>query len=332
MKKLIFFLLASLLILSSVFIRVRPIAIISPKPTIKPKVRITSIDTMKYSRDLALEKLKDLEFDEVIDRQIKHIAETGSIYVAIDTPYDDKFLPFLRRWVKLARKYKLKVWFRGNFSGWERWFGYEAIDRQTHIIKTVKFIYANSDIFENGDIFGACNECENGGPGDPRQNGDIKGHREFIIKEYKATRNAFEKIGKKVASNYNSMNGDVASLIMDKETTKALDGVVVIDHYVASPDELMIDIIALSKKSGGKIVLGEFGTPIPDINGKMTDQEQKEWLIQVLKKLFSMQELIGMNYWTNVGSSTQLWDSRGNPRPAVEIIKKYYKQNKSNIL
>jgi hypothetical protein len=40
-----------------------------------------------------------------------------------------------------------------------------------------------------------------------------------------------------------------------------------------------------------------------------------------------MEEVIGMNYWTNVGSSTQLWDDKGNPRSAVEIVKKYYKEN-----
>ena len=31
-----------------------------------------------------------------------------------------------------------------------------------------------------------CNECENGGPGDPRHNGDVVGHRKFLIKEYKS--------------------------------------------------------------------------------------------------------------------------------------------------
>lgn len=290
-----------------------------------------SIDTMKYSRDVAREKLVDASFDRIIDKQVKDIATTYATHVAIGTPYDDEFLPFLRRWVSAARKYKLKVWFRGNWSGWERWFDYKPIDRKTHIIKTIEFISQNPDLFEDGDLFGACNECENGGPGDPRHNRDVKGHRAFLIEEYRVTRNAFEKIGKKVASNYSSMNGDVASLIMDKETTEALGGIVVVDHYVASPKQLAIDIKALSKRSGGKVVLGEFGAPIPDIHGKMTEQEQSIWLEKVLEKLFNTEEVIGLNYWTNVGSSTELWDADGNPRSAVEIIKKYYKENLSRF-
>ena len=127
------------------------------------------------------------------------------------------------------------------------------------------------------------------------------------------------------------MNGDVAYLIMDKDTTKALGGIVVVDHNVPSPEQLIIDIKTLSKKSGGKIVLGEFGAPIPDIHGKMSDQEQKEWLEKALQRLFNMKEVVGMNYWTNVGSSTQLWDDKGNARSAVEILKKYYKENSSRF-
>ena len=38
-------------------------------------------------------------------------------------------------------KYKLKVWFRGNLAGWEKWFDYEKIGRNTHKIKIKEFIY-----------------------------------------------------------------------------------------------------------------------------------------------------------------------------------------------
>jgi len=292
---------------------------------------VASIDTMKYSRDIAREKLGDSSFDRVIEKQIKDIAETGATHVAVGTPYDEEFLPFLKRWVGTARKYKLKVWFRGNWSGWEHWFGYSSIDRDTHIEKTVKFILGNPDLFVDGDVFGACNECENGGPGDPRHNRDAKGHAAFLIEEYKASKTAFEKIGKKVASNYNSMNGDVANLIMDKETTKALGGIVVVDHYVASPEQLIIDIKALARKSGGKIVLGEFGAPIPDIHGKMSEEEQSEWFENFLGKLYNMEDVIGLNYWTNVGSSTELWTGSGKEKKAVRIIGKYYKENRNRL-
>jgi hypothetical protein len=74
---------------------------------------------MKYSRDLAREKLGNPSFDKVIDDQISRIAGTGATHVALGVPYDPEFLPIMRRWVTAIRKYNLKVWFRGNLSGWE---------------------------------------------------------------------------------------------------------------------------------------------------------------------------------------------------------------------
>jgi len=69
--------------------------------------QIQSVDTMKYSRDIAREKLDDPTFDSIIDRQVKDIAATGATHVAVGTPYDEEFVPFLTRWVNAARKYKL---------------------------------------------------------------------------------------------------------------------------------------------------------------------------------------------------------------------------------
>ena len=78
--------------------------------------QVRSVDTMKFSRDLAREKLNDEVFNLVIEEQVKNISQIGATHVAIATPYDEEFLPFLRRWVNLARNYGLKVWFRGNWS------------------------------------------------------------------------------------------------------------------------------------------------------------------------------------------------------------------------
>ncbi len=291
-----------------------------------PIWNIRSIDTMKYSRDASRETLSERDkFQELIETQVGKIAGTGANYVAIATPYDDEFLSVLRLWVIAARKNNLKVWFRGNWAGWEGWFGFSKIDRATHIQKTKDFILKNTDLFLDGDIFNACPECENGGPGDPRNNGDVNGHRKFIIDEYKVTKDAFAKIGKNVASNYFSMNGDVAKLVMDKDTTKALDGLVVVDHYVKSTDRLASDIKKLAQSSGGKIVLGEFGAPIPDIHGKMDDQAQAEWVVSALDKLSNIDELVGVNYWVGFGGSTEIWNtSDGFERTAVSKLRNYF--------
>lgn len=286
---------------------------------------IQSIDTMKFSRDLARAESKNPRFEETIEKEMKNIAATGANYVAIGTPYDDEFTPFLTLWVKSARKYNLHVWFRGNLSGWEQWFGYKSIDRGEHTKKIQEFIFKHSDLFADGDIFSSCPECENGGPGDPRMTGDVIGHRAFLINEYEVTKDAFITIGKDVKSNFFSMNGDVMQLIMDPKTTRALNGIIVVDHYVDTPEKLAKDIDTYAKVSGGKVMLGEFGVPIPDIHGKMTETSQAAWITKALSLLSQDPNVVGVNYWVGSGGTTGIWDKDGKARIAVTELSKYFK-------
>jgi hypothetical protein len=285
---------------------------------------VRSIDTMKYSRDLAREMINSAEFDEVIKVQTKEIADTGATHIALGTPYDSEFVPFLGRWVAAARAHKLKVWFRGNFAGWEGWFEYPKISREEHTKKIEEFIVANPNLFQDGDIFSSCPECENGGPGDPRKTGDIEGYRKFLIDEYIFTKNAFRKIKKDVIANYYSMNGDVAKLVMDQKTTASLDGVVVIDHYVDTSEKLFADVKEMAKLSGGDVVLGEFGAPIPDIHGPFSESEQAAWIKESFLALSKISELKGINYWVGSGGSTRLWNDDGSARLASEVVKNFY--------
>lgn len=285
---------------------------------------VESIDTMKYSRDLTAEKIHDPAFDKIIDEQVHAIAQTGATHVAIATPYDQEFVPMLARWVAAARKYNLKIWFRGNFSGWENWFDHASITRDEHLVLLRAFIKNNANLFADGDIFTPCPECENGGPGDPRQNGDVEGHRLFLIAEYQASQREFLAVHKKVSVGYDSMNYDVALKVMDAKTTQALGGVVTIDHYVSSPDKLVSTIQTLASASGGKIFLGEFGVPIPDIHGNMTDKEQAAWIEEALTKLAKEPEVIGVNYWVGFGGSTKLWNDDGSPRTAVGVLTSFF--------
>ena len=284
-----------------------------------------SVDTMKYSRDKAKERLNDRSFDSVIEAQVKAIAQSGATHIAIATPYDKEFLPYLTRWVAMARKYYLNVWFRGNFSGWEGWFDYpQTLTRAEHLRLTREFISQNPSLFANHDAFTPCPECENGGPGDPRQTGDREGYRTFLIDEYNAANSEFTTIGKTVAVNYNSMNYDVAKIIMDKQTTTSLGGIVAIDHYVDTPTALISDIRELAHSSGGKIFLGEFGAPLPDINGDMTEDEQAAWVEESLHKLVLEPSVVGASYWVNAGGPTALWNENGTPRKAAKVLQSYF--------
>lgn len=286
--------------------------------------QVQSIDTMKFSRDPSRQALTDSSFKDVIDGQTKDIAGTGANYIAIATPYDSEFLPVLKAWVASARKYHLHVWFRGNWSGWEGWFGYSSLSPSDHFFMTQKFILANPDLFQDGDIFTPCPECENGGPGDPRRTGKVEEFRQFMINEYNMTKDAFTSIHKKVATNYASMNLDVAKLVMDTKTTQAMDGLIVVDHYVKDPKVLAADLESLSSSAQSEIVLGEFGAPIPDLHGSMSPQDQSVWLSQVLSELVKAPHVVGVNYWTSFGGSTQIWGDIDSPFPAVNILSSYY--------
>lgn len=323
----IFFLfLAAFWIGGWVFVRLS----LSPDPVYYPDPRRSYweyqvIDTMKYSRDRAREKLDDPSFDQVIESQVRHIAETGATHVAIATPYDEEFVPFLTRWVKAARSHGLRVWFRGNLSGWEGWFDYQKIGEREHIEKVRDFITGHSELFQNGDLFTSCPECENGGQGDPRRTGNIEGFRRFLIESHQSADAAFRSIGVLVDTRLFSMNGDVARLVMDEKTTVALGNVITVDHYVKTPEKLESDVRAFGKDGARKVFLGEFGAPIPDIHGRMSDTDQAFWLDQSLARLSRIPNLIGASYWLSVGGSTELWTDKGEARPAVAILRKYFR-------
>ncbi|MCR4325005.1 MAG: hypothetical protein NUV69_04950 [Candidatus Curtissbacteria bacterium] len=292
---------------------------------------IKSIDTMKYSRDLSAEKLNDPTFNNHIDAHIKIIKDTGATHVAIATPYDDRFNSVLRRWVSVARKYDLNIWFRGNFSGWEGWFGEgrNSITRDQHLSMTRSFIKNNADLFKDGDVFSPCPECENGGPGDPRFQTNVADYRKFLIAERNASLEEFKSIDKDITV-LDSMNFDVAKLIMDKETAQAMGNIIVIDHYVESPERLARDIDELHKTTGAKVFLGEFGAPIPDIHGNLTEEEQAQWIEQALNLIRNKQHLIGLNYWVAIGGSTAIYNEELAPKPAAEILKKFFKLDSLN--
>ncbi|MDB5238802.1 MAG: hypothetical protein JWO00_137 [Candidatus Parcubacteria bacterium] len=286
---------------------------------------IQSVDVMKYSRDTAREKLGDSSFDSVIDEQVKSIAELGATHVAIGTPYDPEFLPFLKRWVAAARKYNLSVWFRGNFSGWEGWFEYPRLTRAQHVVLVGKFIRSNPDLFQDGDIFSPCPECENGGSGDPRKTGDVDAYRQFLTDEFDVSNDAFLDIGKKVESGYFSMNSDVAHLIMDKGTIARLGGIVSIDHYVKDVSS-MNDAIAYFSGLGAQVVVSEFGAPIPDLNGNMSQDDQAKFVASLFSVFYRNNQVVrGVNYWVVQGGSTAILNDNGTKRLAFDTVKEYYK-------
>lgn len=285
-----------------------------------------SIDTMKVSRDMAGQMLVDPDaYKSMVDNEMQLIADAGATHVAIDTPYDSAFLPVLQMWVASARAHNLSVFFRGNFSGWEGWFNYPPINEATHEHMLQAFIHDNPNLFQSGDIFTPCPECENGGPGDPRQNGNAAGYNAFLVQERNIAAKEFALQGKSIAI-YPSMNADIARQIVTPATVSAFGGTILIDNYVASAKEFASDISTIPQQLHAKVGLGEFGAPIPNLNGDMTEAQQAQYIDSLMSALYQQRATVPLvNYWTLNDGSTALVNSDGTTRAAYTTIQNYFK-------
>jgi hypothetical protein len=281
---------------------------------------------MKYSRDAARELAASQALDSFISKEIELIKDLGASCVSLGTPYDEEFVPYLKAWVDKARSAGLSVWFRGNMSGWEGWFNYPKFTSPNQHHTGIKnFILNHPDLFRDGDIFTPAPEPENGMLGDPRFSQDNRSKFiEFLPKSYQNCADAFAQIEIGVSCGYFSFNGDVARQIMTKELIAQTGNILVVDHYVSTPEKLLSDLEDMHKKFGVPMVLGEFGGPIPDIHGAMNEQQQAEYVTALMRKLYQGRGFIqGMNYWVLRGGSTELVAGE-SVKPAYHSLKSYY--------
>lgn len=289
---------------------------------------VQCIDTMKVSRDKAKENISVDKQIAAIQKELKEISSLGANCVAVGTPYDDEFLPYLKLWVAEARKQQLHVWFRGNWSSWEGWFGHpKSMTTDDHIKQTVTFIKSNPDLFADGDIFTAAPEAENGAPFNPVDSAQkYTAFRNFLKAENLETQKAFQSIHKNVTTNWLSMSGGVAEAVLNQSTIANMDNTVTLDHYVKDPQEVTSYLDYFQKNYHSSLVLGEFGAPIPDLNGSMTEDQQAVFVDKLLQILYQHKNSIkGVNYWTLSESSTALLNSDGKEKVVTAVLKKYYR-------
>jgi hypothetical protein len=100
--------------------------------------------------------------------------------------------------------------------------------------------------------------------------------------------------------------------------------IVTIDHYVGEAKRMARDVNQIGEKTKAKVVLGEFGAPIPDLNGEMTEDQQAAWIDEALTDLQKSPHLYGLSYWVNKGGSTAIWNDNNTPKKAVNILTKYF--------
>ncbi len=229
-------------------------------------------------------------------------------------------------WVDEARNQNLSVWFRGNWSEWEGWFGYTSnLSTQAHLKQTRQFILDNKDLFQDGDIFTPCPECENGGVLKGRTGETYTIYRQFLIDQNDIASEAFKEIGKNVEVNWFSMSGGVAKAMYDQNTVDKTGKLVTIDHYTSDAAGMEEYILYFKDTYNTKVALGEFGAPIPDLNGTMTEEEQAKFLDEILKVIYKHRDTIhAISYWTLTEGSTTIINADNSPRLAVQTLKKYF--------
>jgi hypothetical protein len=281
---------------------------------------------MKVSRDRAREWPGRSTVRQDIARQVSLIKQTGANCVALATPYDAEFLPFLKMWVDEARRQNLAVWFRGNWSAWEGWFGYTGgLSMKAHLQQTRQFILDNPDLFQDGDIFTPCPECENGGILKGRTGETYNIYRQFLRDQYQTAGDAFNEIDKNVEVNWFSMSGGVAKAMLDQTTIDAIGGVVTIDHYTKDADGMEEFITYFKDTYNAKVILGEFGAPIPDLNGTMDEQQQADFIDEIMSRMYKHRDTIhAISYWVLTEGSTTIVNDDNTPRLAVQTLKKYF--------
>jgi hypothetical protein len=295
---------------------------------------ITCVDTMKTSRDNARRWAALPNLQSLIDGEMQAIVEMQANCVAIGTPYDEEFLPYLKLWVQSAREHQLKVWFRGNFSQWENWFEYSGDMSIEQLFSSgTRFVENNPDLFLDGDIFTLAPEAENGGPFDQVELDEHESYRQFLINKYNWCTAEFLKINKEVTCNWLSMNGGLAMRMYDQETIDAIGGVVTIDHYIKTPEEMGEFIRYFADNFQARVVVGEFGAPIPQINGDMDEEQQAEFVEKLLREIYmNRADIDGINYWILFDGSTHLLNPDYSPRESAMVIKKYMQPATINIL
>ncbi|MGH7203916.1 MAG: hypothetical protein ACREHC_05730, partial [Candidatus Levyibacteriota bacterium] len=95
--------------------------------------------------------------------------------------------------------------------------------------------------------------------------------------------------------------------------------------YVRDPADMTAYIQNLKNKFGSKVMIGEFGAPIPDLNGPMTEDQQADFVDKIFQQLYINRDTVeGMNYWDLTDGSTALLNPDQSPRKVTDVIKKYF--------
>ena len=288
----------------------------SPSAQPPATLPITSIDTMKESRDSDTSPLSTAQIrDDIAVSSLLH-----STYITVDTFYD--YPDYMGRWIRAIRAAHRHVWFRCCFNAWEGNSGIPATmtPRQYKQALTA-FIAAHPSFFQSGDILDPLPEPENGKywartspygkdwawKKAPNPTTDEFNH--FFVSLTRAADAALIACRiHGVLTHIRSTNGWIAARPATLyPVTVAAMGCITTDSYVGqSPTvmpadalkDLQTEIKGIERVRRAPLVIGEFGY---SIQGLVDDRQQEVALKPQIAWLRTLPYLLGVNYWHGAG-------------------------------
>jgi len=303
---------------------------------------VTSVDTMKDSKDTLTNRLSDAQ----IATEVQMATSLNATHIAVDTPYDAP--DYAQRWIEAVHAAGKHVWFRPHFDQWENDYGTTGImtPRQYETAEAA-FLHAHPTLLQPGDILDPCPEPENGkywaatygqswdwSPTPP--NAATKEYNAFIRDTTTIARDALHALGADgVVTTIRSVNGWIATHDLEPATVELL-GRVTIDSYpegtlsdpTAAAQAQVAAVSAVENKWHVPVVLGEMGYSTAAL---VDDATQEAVLRAEFAALRQLPYLDGVNYWVGAGSAqydgtrlftgaSRLWTAR----PAARDVAAFY--------
>jgi hypothetical protein len=252
---------------------------------------------------------------ESIKEQVSMLRDLGANFIAISTPYDRP--EELTIWADEIHKAGLSVWFRSHWLNWEGDEDHSSnMTAHEYLTKTTDFIESHPVLFKEGDAFTMCVEPEQVFTARKETVFDWYSYNKFLIDQIDYSDHAFSNIGLsgKIHTNWISMNGWVVENGLNAESVKKM-GLITVDHYPDQEEQnpakmaesLVLDLTRMHEKWQVPIILGEWGY---NIQNNVSEEIQNAMISEVLHRLKELDFLVGFNYWTHLGGSSNIIDDQ----------------------
>lgn len=258
--------------------------------------------------------------------------DLGINFVSLAVPYDN--VTKYTNYVTDARSKGFKVWHRSHWNNWQGDNSAAAdLSAQNYLDQTYDFIVNNPTLFQNGDMFGTCVECNNAdgvnstGPFRTAGSFSFSKYNAFLKDQVRYANAAFKSIGKTIYTwpisfslslmNLNgqaldSGDGGNSSGLGNADIVNYFGGILTIDHYLSNAyrfndstkywDRYSSDLDKIHAAFPDcKIMIGEWGYHTTVAVSAGEKHGMFEQLVNVLK---SKSYIIGVNFWVHMGSNT----------------------------